>query len=470
MTSALLTGGRLNFRGASMLDLISIAYGFESERVIGGPGWLNTDRFDIAAKAAASTPDDALRTMLQALLAERFNLAVRTDEKPMPVYALTVGKRGAKLKESIGDGPLTCKRSGGGVELVTITCQRMTMQRLTSQIRGMGALEHPVIDQTGLTGAYDIALSASAPGMARKASGDADQASGVSIFEAVDQQLGLKLEAQSQRMAVIVVEHVNQKPTPNPPGTAPILPAPPAPTEFEVADVRVSKPGTTDGPFRFLRSGQLEMPGTTLKRLVTLAYDVEPDRVVNTPKWWDSEHYDIIAKTTAMVPMETLRVLLQSLLKDRFQLEVHNDEQPVTVYALTLGKREPKLKDADNSNRSDCKVSIADGLGTYTCQNTTMAQFAVKLRETAGGYLADHPVVDLTGLTGSYDFALTWAPAARFAMAGRGGGDAGTAAAPTGDITVFEAVDKYLGLKLAAQKHPMPVIVIDRVERTPTDN
>ena len=93
----------------------------------------------------------------------------------------------------------------------------------------------------------------------------------------------------------------------------------------------------------------------------------------------------------------------------------------------------------------------------------------------AAGYL-DHPVVDLTGLKGAYDFAVSWTGVNRVrALAGKTAdgqpsGAAPAAADPSISLTIFEAVDKQLGLKLAAQKHPMPSIVIDHLERTPTEN
>ena len=102
-----------------------------------------------------------------------------------------------------------------------------------------------------------------------------------------------------------------------------------------------------------------------------------------------------------------------------------------------------------------------------------MAQLAQKLPGAAPAYF-DHPMVDMTGLTGAYDFAVSWAPKGRFTGDGGRGGDAtpGTAAAPepTGDLTVFEAVDKQLGLRLGTEKHSMSVLVIDSVERVPTAN
>jgi uncharacterized protein (TIGR03435 family) len=470
---ASLVGGRVDVHRLSMLELIMLAYEVEPDYVIGGPGWLNTDRFDILAKAAPTTPQDALRPMLQALLAERFSLAIRKEERPMPVYALTVGKRGSKLKESANDSAPNCNMTGSATALATLTCQHMTVKVLVQQIRGLGILDRPIVDLTSLTGNFDYSLSYTPPNQVRKAThADSDQPRVVSIFEAVDKQLGLKLEQQTSPLPVIVVAHVNEKPTENAPGVAHTLAA--VPTEFEVAEIRVSKPGATEGPTRFLQSGRLELPGATLKRLLTLAYGVEPDMIANAPKWWDSDRFDLVAKTNGQPSPDTLRAMLQKLLAERFNLKVHNEDQPVDVFAMTLGKRGLKLRDATESERSECRLSVADGLGTYACQNTTMAQFAEKIHQVAGGYL-NHPVVDLTGLKGAYDFALTWAPANRFAAGGRGvdpnqPGSVASAADPTGDITVFEAVDKFLGLKLAEQKYPMSVIVIDHLDRTPTEN
>ncbi len=91
----------------------------------------------------------------------------------------------------------------------------------------------------------------------------------------------------------------------------------------------------------------------------------------------------------------TLRVLARAMLARRFGLTVHDDRQPITVFALTAVK--PKLRDADPSARSTCKRGIEDGNVAFACRNVTMAQFAERISQTAPGYL-DHPVVDLTGL------------------------------------------------------------------------
>lgn len=111
MTGGVLRGGRYDLRKATMLDLIRTAWNVDPAIVLGGPNWLETDRFDIVAKAPPSTSPDNIRLMLQALLADRFKLVLHNDIKPMPAFALTVGKTKPKLKEA--EGPSTgCQAPG----------------------------------------------------------------------------------------------------------------------------------------------------------------------------------------------------------------------------------------------------------------------------------------------------------------------------------------------------------------------
>src|SRR5580704_15288272 len=100
--------GRFEIRYATMVDLIRTAYGIEAERVVGGPTWLEDDTFDVTAKTPEGTTAETAKPMLQALLAERFKLVVHNDTKPVPAYALKVGKRG-QMKEAAGSGETGCK-------------------------------------------------------------------------------------------------------------------------------------------------------------------------------------------------------------------------------------------------------------------------------------------------------------------------------------------------------------------------
>lgn len=457
-------GGRIEWRGLTMLRLVSLAYNVEVEKVTGGPSWLDTDMFDIIAKSPAATTSDQVRDMLKSLLAERFNLVVHSAEKPMPVFVMTVSKRGLQMKESTGEGDPDCKGNNQpGYQ--SISCQHLSMTDIAGRLRMSAAayFNHEVIDQTGLKGKYDFSLKWTARGLLGAAGPDGDK--GISAFDAVDKQLGLKVEQQNLPAKVIVVDSVNRKPSPNPPDVLEKLPPPP--TEFEVADIRPSRPG--GGENFNMRNGRIEATGITMKDFISVALNFDNDRIISGEKWLDTDHFDIVAKSQPDISIDALRVMVRKLLEDRFKLKAHEEKQPVPVYALTAPKKNAKLKEADPSERTECKISVADGIRSYTCTNITMAQFADKLQGVARGYL-DHPVVDLTELPGAYDFVVSWSPVGR--VMGRGGrGEAGADSArdPSNGLTVFEGIEK-LGLKLSPQKHPMPVLVIDHINRTPTEN
>ncbi len=493
--TTLFRGGRYELRKATMLDLIRIAYGVDPYKIIGGPGWLELDRFDVIAKAPANSTQDALHDMLKDLLADRFKLAVHNDTKPIPTFFLTVGKGGKKnMKESADtDAPGGCQflattPEPGTISSDNLTCKNATMQRFIDELRypaspylGVG----PVIEKTGLEGHWDFSIRWTRRALLAQAGSD-----GLTIFDAVDKQLGLKLESQNAPTPVIVVDHVNEKPSENPANVTQRLPAvPAAPKEFEVADIKPTRLGQ-GGESRIEPNGRVELRGITLQNLITLGWNVDPDMLVGAPKWLNTDRFDVLAKAPVetftpsagnpkevdfeQVDFETIEAMMRALLAERFKLAVHNDVQPVSVYALLAPKRETKMKKADEMNRASCKYSpelLTAGTpltNIYSCQNTTMAEMAEKLRGWAPAYF-DRPVVDLTGIEERFDFSLGWTGKGRLTGPARGG-DTGQPSDPTGGITVFEAVERQLGLKLEAQKHPMPVLVIDHVEQKPTDN
>jgi uncharacterized protein (TIGR03435 family) len=130
MTGGLLRSSRYDLRNATMLDLIRTAYGVEPDTIVGGPNWLERDRFDIVAKAPQETSADTLRLMLQALLADRFKLVVHKDTKPIPGYALSLGKGKPKLRESSGQGEGCQPQPSpppqpGSIPNVLVTCRRL---------------------------------------------------------------------------------------------------------------------------------------------------------------------------------------------------------------------------------------------------------------------------------------------------------------------------------------------------------
>jgi uncharacterized protein (TIGR03435 family) len=508
MDGGTLRGDRYVVRNATMVDLIAAAYDVDGDKVLSGPSWLDTDRYDVIAKAAPKTPPETVRLMLQTLLADRFELVLHTDSKPMPVFVLSVGKAGKpKLKEADPAGATGCQPppnqpqpTPGTIFYISMSCKNMSMEVFAQQIHQMagGYLANPVVDQTELKGSWDFDFKWSPKGLLAQSGAD-----GISIFDAMDKQLGLKLEAQKVAMPVYMVDSVNEKPTANPPEVVTKLPPPP-PAEFEVAIIKPSAPDEvpTGGG---ISGNQINIQLITVKQLISIAWDLNPndsDSLVGAPKWLDSDKYDIIAKVSSDAPVNTggrgpgnglpadiddLRKMLRALLEDRFKLKTHMEDRPVSAYTLTAAN--PKMKQADPINRTGCKEGPGpDGkdpritnpiLGRLlTCQNITMAQFAEKLQSLAPGYIYT-PVLDQTGLDGAYDFTLSFSGAGAGLGPGGGGrgGDASTAAAgsamapdPSGAISLFDAINKQLGLKLQKEKRPVPVLVIDHIEEKPTDN
>ena len=178
--------------------------------------------------------------------------------------------------------------------------------------------------------------------------------------------------------------------------------------------------------------------------------------------------------------MAAVAPMMLALLKDRFKLTYHTEEKPVTAYALVAAK--PKMKKADPASRIFCRNTNAPagappGSRVLKCQNITMAQFAERLLNIGPGM--NWPVLDATEIEGGWDFTLMFSMRPQMAMGpgGRGGGDANPAAAalptasdPVEGYTLFEAVEKQLGLRLEKQKRSLPVIVIDHIEQKPTEN
>jgi uncharacterized protein (TIGR03435 family) len=494
MSGGVPRGTRFEIKQGTMVDLVRIAYGLDADKVLGGPSWVELDRFDVLAKVPANTSPETAKLMLQALLADRFKLVVRQESKPMPAFVLSQGKTKPKMKESDGSGepgcrpqPQTAPVEQGEIPQIHYSCRNVTMDAFVAQVHNYanGYMTRPGINATELSGSWDFDLTWTGRGNL-VAAGSA----GISLFDAIDKQLGMKMEPKDVPMPVIQIVSVNRTPTENPPGITTALPPPP-PAEFEVADVKPSAPGATGGRLQLQPSGRLDGANIPLKSYITLAWNVNSDdMIVGIPKFAESEKFDIIAKASTGGPgevpqldIDTVRAMLQKLLKDRFKLAVHTEEKQMNGYVLTSVK--PKMQKADPSGRTGCKVpppGSADSkdprltnpvLNSYfVCQNITMAQFAEQLSGYANGYLTI-PLLDQTGLTDAYDFSLSWSAVGIFRGGGVPGGQAAGAAGasePNGAISLMEAVSRQLGLKMEMQKHPLPVLVVDHLEEKPTDN
>lgn len=199
------SGSRITLSGYALEGLIMDAYKVESWQIAGGPEWLDNQPFEIIGKApgdTAPTPEHR-RQMLQTLLEERFRLKVHREMKEGPVYALEVAKRGPKIKRSTAGDPAYSLRTQRGV--TTLTFQKQDMESLVHQLSS-AHLGRPVVDKTGLTGDWDFELSfmPNAP----------PDSSVPDVFTAVQEQLGLKLEAQKGPVERLVIDHA-EKPSAN---------------------------------------------------------------------------------------------------------------------------------------------------------------------------------------------------------------------------------------------------------------
>jgi uncharacterized protein (TIGR03435 family) len=203
-----LPGGRLEIGNATVKELIGPLYGIKRDMIVGGPKWLDTDRFDIIAKASQDTPVPALLLMAKTLLEERFKLVYHHEDKVMPVYALVAGKGGAKLHESVGGGRQSCNsrpETAKGDPVIHRECHNVTMAEFVRQLGlgGYGLDDRPVVNLTQLPGTYDFEFAYSRPRPV--APGEPADLPSPSIFEAVA-HLGLKLEAGRQKVPVMVID------------------------------------------------------------------------------------------------------------------------------------------------------------------------------------------------------------------------------------------------------------------------
>jgi len=493
MTGGVLRDGRYELHDATMVDLVRTAYSVDAERVIGGPNWLELDRFTVIAKAPQSTPPATLKLMLQSLLADRFKLVVHQDTRSMTSYALTVIGGKPKMKEAAGPGS-GCQGQPqpppepGEIPTQLGVCRGVTMAAFADVLpRAAGAyITSPVVDETGLTGTWDFEIRFH--GRAQLAQAGSE---GISIFDALEKQLGLKLELKQRPTSALLVDSVNQTPTPNSPEVAKVFPPPPPP-EFEVATIKPTDPETKGTTARLQPTGLVTVTGMPLKQLMQIAWDITSDDLLEGPKWIETARFDVVARAfasttnTDMPPIEidTLRQMVRSMLIDRFKITMHTEERQVSGYVLTADR--PKLTKADPASRTKCQEGPAPNQADprnrnpilarlITCQNVTMAQFAERLMYSANGYVRV-PAIDATGLEGGWNFSVNFSPIGVF-QGGRGdgagppaaGGSAGglTASDPNGAISLPEAIEKQLGLKLEMKKRSMPALIIDSLLEKP---
>lgn len=200
--------GRVNCTG-SLGMLICVAYGVQYYQVW-GPGWFDTDLYDIVANVPAGAAKAEYQLMMRNLLAERFHLTLHHDTKEMTTRSLVVAKGGSKMQHSAIEGNPGFVQSTDGW-LVRFNFKKQSLDALAGFLSTPVAVGGPVTNATGLAGNYDFVLEFTPDAYADKAGDKA----GPSIFTALETQLGLKLETKKAPIDVLVIDHAEKKPTEN---------------------------------------------------------------------------------------------------------------------------------------------------------------------------------------------------------------------------------------------------------------
>ncbi|MGD0869847.1 MAG: TIGR03435 family protein [Bryobacteraceae bacterium] len=208
-----ITPGRVNYENVSLTGILTRMYSLQSYQLV-GPAWLSSDGWDIAATMPADTPRQRVWQMFETLLAERFKLTCHREDREMPVYALIVAKNGAKLKAAEQAGGLSgCRPAPAGTACVS---GNVPMDLLASYFSRQ--LGRPVLDKTELKGPFIVELEWAPSELEQSwpaAAWDDASLPGSSIFSALEEQLGLNLEARKAPVQVLVIDHCERVPTGN---------------------------------------------------------------------------------------------------------------------------------------------------------------------------------------------------------------------------------------------------------------
>jgi uncharacterized protein (TIGR03435 family) len=226
-----------------------------------------------------------------------------------------------------------------------------------------------------------------------------------------------------------------------------------APTAFEVASIKPNVSGSRGSSTHSAPGGEIIMENISLKQVVMMAYDVR-NFTFSGPDWMDTVRFDIVAKPPSPVNRDEMKILIRSLLAERFKLVVHRETKTLSAYELVVAKGGLKIKEVEpgpggaNSNTNGGKAIL-------NAQRVTMARFADLL-----GTRLDRPVVDKTDVPGAFDIKVEWTVDQ----------NASEDSDPPAGPTIFTALQEQIGLRLAAQKLPVEIVVVDRVEKLPTEN
>ena len=305
-----------------------------------------------------------------------------------------------------------------------------------------------------------------------------EKTSAPSNFTAVQEQIGLKLDPQRGPVGHLVIESAEKptvdggepsKPTLDPapqPAAQPQATAPDKPDQltpmakdanpsFEVATIKPTKPGTSSQGFH-LRGHHVFIENEPVASMISVAYGIHKTQIIGAPAWFDTDPYDIdgVPDAPGEPTLHQQQIMIQKILADRFGIKFHREKRELSVYAITVAKGGPKIT-PNTTDREGQPDETGNGHGwqmTMKFTNNTMSDFALNMQFEVG-----KPIVDQTGLTGRYDFTLTFTT-----------NDAHLDD-PNAAPTFFTAIQEQLGLKLEPKKDLADVLVIDQANR-PSEN
>lgn len=201
---------RLSCTNGPLAMLICMAYNVQYYQIV-GPGWISNDRYDLAAVIPPNATRDEFRLMLQNLLAQRFQLKLHHETKPLNAYSLITTKEGAKLNESPKESSVSPGLNVGGTNgNIRVSAHAQTTRNLAGFLSTLLGVGGPVSDDTGLTGKYDFTLEY-APNAALDSG-----AGGISLFTALQSQLGLRLNTKKAPTDILVIDHAEKLPAEEP--------------------------------------------------------------------------------------------------------------------------------------------------------------------------------------------------------------------------------------------------------------
>ena len=216
---------------------------------------------------------------------------------------------------------------------------------------------------------------------------------------------------------------------------------------FEAASIKPHPGMITYSADPAVKGNRMTATASTLIDLIESAYHLRDDQISGAPAWARADHFDLEATAARAITRDEMRTMLQSLLAERFRLEIHRETREVPMYALVVAKGGVKFQ-ATPPDAEPIGQIRGDGSGMHMeVAHESMATFALRISSNGAG----RPVLDQTGLTGKYSFKLNWT---------------NDTAAVTSDLPPLAmAVQEQLGLRLEPTKGPSEFLINDHVER-----